>query len=149
MGADIHFVIERKVKDEWVGIVDSSALPIAAFLDKNPDPVIWLQCRDYNFFASLASVRGFGRPPNGLPNDISPLTRMILEAWGEDAHSFCHYSLYDFVHMKMQHADNWTQEIKKQITKGENPIIQKINNSFVLPRATTDENTRAIIWFDN
>lgn len=86
MGCDIHFVIEKKVNNKWIGLVstDYGYRPMA-------------KERNYNFFSAIASVRGNGnRDPIGLPRDPSDLSRLLVKEWDCDGHSISWMMLRDF-----------------------------------------------------
>ena len=74
MGCDIHWTIEVKHTEKWVGVLNDSGLPCKA------------ADRWYAFFTELAGVRGDSETaydPRGLPHDISDLTKYFTEnsAW--------------------------------------------------------------------
>lgn len=81
MGCDIHFVIERKEGDHWIGCFSDDTF----------------HERWYEAFSRLAGVRGEGPSPNGLPNDISELAKLEVADWVGDGHSHSHLSLKEFI----------------------------------------------------
>lgn len=86
MGADIHFVVEHKVNEKWIGIfsTDYGYYPPA-------------KVRNYKFFALLAGVRGDGpRVPLGIPKDISELASLCADLWKEDGHSHSYMPVTEF-----------------------------------------------------
>lgn len=106
MGCDIHIIVERKFRDRWVGIhacgyvnhVSHSLYPHETSLLEGPNKwsAHWrCEGRDYDLFGHLAGVRGSGPEPNGIPDDVSDLAQMVIESWGDDGHSHCHYLLRD------------------------------------------------------
>src|SRR5215471_14331674 len=94
MGADIHMVLERRVKlrdvEKWVGV---NAFPyiIGSIYTGDgavSDRVYWhVDRRNYNLFADLAGVRGDGPEPKGVPDDASDLALVEIDEWGGDGHS--------------------------------------------------------------
>jgi hypothetical protein len=84
MGCDIHLVLERKVDDHWVA-VDTFKGHESAMAKGYTWPAA--TSRNYQRFAALASVRGEGPSPRGIPADPSDTTSFLVEKWGEDGHS--------------------------------------------------------------
>lgn len=77
MGCDIHAHVEVKIGDVWHHY--------------NAPHVT----RDYQLFAKMGNVRNHnGIEPlsdcRGIPQDISPITRIAMERWSSDAHSATH-----------------------------------------------------------
>ena len=75
MGADIHGVVEKRVRldgvDKWV------AVSFLRYPDKGKE-------RNYTRFAALAGVRGDGPRPKGAPGDMSESGRLhLLEDEGD------------------------------------------------------------------
>lgn len=76
MGCDIHAHSEVKLCGQWHHM-DTLNIP-----------------RDYNLFCRMAGVRG-GYPsspepiakPRGIPEDITFITQLSYERWGNDGHS--------------------------------------------------------------
>jgi hypothetical protein len=99
MGCDIHFVIEKKLEGQWVGVYATYITPNMQTQDNpvfkdcaevfmttfNRYPVF--KARDYDFFARLAGVRGEGPEPLGVPEDVSQLARIMIDQDGADGHS--------------------------------------------------------------
>jgi hypothetical protein len=73
VGCDIHIVLERQHADKWIGFRSFSPLPKRALelhnmveIDVNSRSAYayWkIENRDYDFFATLAGVRGEGPTP--------------------------------------------------------------------------------------
>lgn len=87
MGCDIHWTIEVKSGDKWVGILNDRGSKCKA------------QERWYVFFGELVGVRmksDNAMPQRGLPDDVSDLTRWDADtaAWDHSA-SWC--SIDEFV----------------------------------------------------
>lgn len=123
MGCDIHFCIEKKVttyKDgdrvpvepvRWVGVYSTYETPLL-ISDSEPMPSSGtpihgltfygrysaMRRRNYDFFASLAGVRGDGPEPKGFPNDASELAWMMTNPEEDDDHSHSWDTLEDFAH---------------------------------------------------
>jgi hypothetical protein len=91
MGCDIHVVLERRWKEQWVGLDHHGAHACE---------------RNYERFTKLCGVRaelGEDYPePRGLPDDASPLSQMQFEGWGMDAHSASWHPLQDFVRICLE-----------------------------------------------
>lgn len=98
MGCDIHIVLECKHAESdfgWVGLRQLTYVPTTVFtffgITLQQNSVCWtLKNRDYNFFWAIAGVRsGEGEPgtARGLPEDMSDLSRMILD---EDSNLHSH-----------------------------------------------------------
>jgi len=75
MGADIHIAIEKKVKDKW--------LMVTRLHWSRPGSQ-----RNYKRFGVLASVRGHGMEPKGIPADASESTRLFVEDSDFHSHSW-------------------------------------------------------------
>ncbi len=74
MGADIHLMIEVKIQGTW-----------HCYAALRPP-------RFYAAFAKLAGVRGNGveipiSEPKGLPEDLSSVTQVLIDQWGDGGHS--------------------------------------------------------------
>ena len=173
MGTDIHFVIEHNDPEDglgWVGVFysDASYSPdmynksylydtkIAAGseeyyyhrLDHGVHPLGRLGRRDYYFFARLASVRGDGPEPNGVPSDVSALTQRHISRWEGDGHSHVHMTLREFVKRKII-TDMTIADAAKSKLQGGDPIAEYLGDCIDDDGITFDDNTRVIAWFDN
>ena len=85
MGCDIHWTIEVKHGDKWVGVLNSRG-------SKSKASDRW-----YAFFGELAGVRmesDNAMPLRGLPSDISDLTEWDIDGW-DHSESWC--SVDEFV----------------------------------------------------
>jgi len=99
MGADIHMVLEQKHNDGWVGIHSYPHLDTTTLYGLQVDfNSTWprITGRDYELFAKLASIRGEGLAPLGVPEDVSELARMHIDRWDCDGHSHSYLSLAKF-----------------------------------------------------
>lgn len=108
MGCDIHYVVERKFNNTWVGVYAKYETP--SFLTRREDgpagdwsarykraPVF--SERNYGFFNLLAGVRGgSGVVPVGLPDDMSELANVISTEDGSDGHSHSWLSYREWCH---------------------------------------------------
>ena len=122
MGCDIHFIVEKKINDRWIGVYSTQHTPHMARSPQDiytPWRTVWCDNRDHSFFSAIAGVRGEGPEPNGLPEDISELAQAIVDEWGGDGHSHGHMPLIDFVRAKMRvnEAEITAAEVTHQLTK--------------------------------
>jgi len=105
MGCDIHLVLERKTEDYgWVGLHDFVGVTVD-HSDKVKELAAkeqvyissyagWrVRNRNYALFGALAGVRHDGPEPRGVPEDASPLAKVILDGWNADGHSHTWYML--------------------------------------------------------
>lgn len=96
MGCDIHIVLERRKKPagKWIGIYTT---------DTHPGQRIPIARRDYDFFASVAGVRGPSKShyPRNVPEDISELAWQEYMRAPTDHHSASHMSVAEFVGVYM------------------------------------------------
>ena len=169
MGADIRFVIEnRDPKDGygWVGVYatdlphaysgynmealknagPNDEVPLA--MDRGVHPFGRLGRRDYDFFGRLAGVRRDGPEPNGLPDDLSTMSRRFIDRWEGDGHSHCHFTLREFVKRKII-TDVTVADAAKSKLQGGDPIAEYLGDCDDESFITLDDNTRVIVWFDN
>lgn len=78
MGCDIHMHQEVKIKGEWYHLNQP-------YVDRN-----------YSLFGVMAGVCGCGPAivePRGVPDNITILTRVDLDAYGTDAHTLSWFGL--------------------------------------------------------
>lgn len=172
MGADIHFTIEYRDPSDglgWVGVFWSDASYSPDMYNKSGlhdtnltsgseehyrrlnygvHPLGRLSRRDYDFFSRLASVRGDGPEPNGVPPDASALTQRCISRWGGDGHSHVHMTLYEFVKRKII-TDVTIADAAKSKLQGGDPIAEYLGDCIDYDGITLDNNTRVIAWFDN
>ena len=92
MGCDIHIIIEQKVKDKWVGTFATNKA-------KYNDSLLGYH-RNYDFFNRLAGVRCYNgvklNQPKGIPNNISDLSKLVINEWEGDGHSHSYFSAREF-----------------------------------------------------
>lgn len=93
MGCDIHLVLERRDRDEWVAVSLFDHGKTAGgdwFFPPATD-------RNYERFGRLAGVRREGPAPKGFPEDASQSARFFYRRWAGDAHSASHMPLDEAV----------------------------------------------------
>ena len=162
MGADIHIYAERKLKDgTWAMCSGYNGIDNAVFQgDSGPKCNYFrVKSRDYNFFAALAGVRGFGPDPKGLPDDVSPLVREEAESWSSDGHSHSWYSAEEFVPIFMDYklTDKERTDLvaHKLEVSYSTDIAVTVLEKFLgldLPYKDGEEDPsviRFVFWFDN
>lgn len=166
MGCDIHMVLERKIKDEWVGVhhyhgFEAVALRDMDYLAKDkPNPQgripFRITVRDYRLFGELAGVRTdgtLGNEPQGLPEDASQLTRALADEWGMDGHSHSYLSLTKFAQAYAAAMDQTAQLVEHRLhpteeTKQWFKDICTLITGFDIYDNRYDE-FRICFWFDN
>lgn len=149
MGADIHMVLEKKTETGWVGIHDFGWEILHALSAQMYSVHFPARERNYDRFAALAGVRGSGPSPKGMPDDVSELARMHIDADGDDGHSHTHYTIRE------------AAEIFGR-TSGQTPVAAQVAAKLLnepKPRPPCekyfgiDEDVvdayRVVIWFDN
>lgn len=154
MGADIHFTLERKQDDKWVGIYSTSLTPVirsSESVRSHPDApmefgVAAPKSRNYEFFAKLAGVRGPGPDPNGVPDDASELTRAAVDLWGYDGHSHGHCPLDEFCAKWVSCAGEGVASfvVQKRMTNKYFTVVD-----WLFEYLDDDCEYRVVFWFDN
>jgi len=144
MGCDIHMHIEVKINGNW----EHYAFPHIS--------------RRYRLFGKMAGVRDTSQdpisPPKGIPEDITTVTRVDLERYGNDGHHHSWFSYEEIVAL-----DAWLAEQPKLRESAlENDLECDIlnwtflfGNSFSglkkspqdFPKSVTD--VRMVFWFNN
>jgi len=150
MGCDIHWVIECRAGGKWVGYMHDNyeLLPKRSPLIEAGIPSIYeLSDRNYQFFAKLAGVRGDGPIPNGLPNDISKLTRALANNWDNDGHSHSYLPLYEFVMRYIVSHEDLIPMATDLRLRGEDPVRYWLEERVWVPNNL--DNFRVVFWFDN
>lgn len=142
MGADIHFVVERKAyigqSQRWIGVYTEGE-PLV----NPPDVLVRCGYRNYEAFGRLAGVRRDGPEPKGLPPDISEMAQIEIDRWGVDGHSHSWHTLADFI--ALCHSEEMTQQaVAAKLGAGKHPACDLLNMS----PDDLDE-YRVIFWFDN
>ncbi len=164
MGCDIHFVVERKVDNQWIGVYSTDLSPHLASseafklhiqrIEKQPEtynsteyeaqaPV--MRSRNYRFFAALAGVRGDGPNPLGEPLDSSALTSLCLGDWGADGHSISHLPLGEFIE-KWLMTTNSAMAVGLKLT--DQATLRKLVGALA-GNYVEMEHYRVVFWFDN
>ena len=157
MGADIHFVLERRTPHGWCGVYSTGApLPPArnredySKLNRFHHPL--LSDRNYTFFAALAGVRGDGPEPNGIPPDVSLLASEAIDAWDSDGHSHSHCTALEFVRIWDLTANNGKLALEATTNKlldNKRPLDDLLD-LIGLEQSTYEQSEwRVIYWFDN
>lgn len=108
MGCDIHVCCEFKnSKGEWINCDYFKLNPYYCPKDIESGEQEWeiipiYDDRNYSLFATLANVRNYGgttviSEARGLPDDIHPLTKKIVDDWGRDGHTHSYYTLRELL----------------------------------------------------
>jgi hypothetical protein len=152
MGADIHFVVEQKHNDKWVGVFSTTGnydwLPPYDIRAK-ASPLWKFDARDYAFFGRLAGVRDDGPAPLGIPEDASDLANMYINMWGGDGHSHSYLPLRDFVQCWLA-GESLIETVCNKMEGNDTAIYQALNlNSAFEEDLAALENSRVVLWFDN
>jgi hypothetical protein len=154
MGADIHFVVEQKHNDKWVGVFSSTGnydwIPTWDAREK-ASPFWKFTNRNYKFFGSLANVRREGPDPLGIPADVSDLADMHIAQWSGDGHSHSYLPLKDFVLRWLASDEVRLAETICDKMEGDNTAIFKalnLDEKFEEDVALL-ESSRVVFWFDN
>lgn len=164
MGTDIHWVLEQKFNDKWVGIYASDAAPVPygeihikdisqakslasprTYSSKLHYFFPTLAMRNYSVFAKLASVRGEGNDPKGMPEDASELSTALTQDWGMDAHSHTYETAKDFITAWLDEYE-LAEEFKQRLLHGSG-AFQHAYYLGLDPHYI--DNYRVVMWFDN
>jgi hypothetical protein len=154
MGCDIHFTVERKVKDKWIGVYSSDLTPRMPSVSYDhheigtmTNVVPAMKNRNYSFFTALAGVRGDGPEAKGVPDDMSDLTSAALDTWGNDDHSHSWDTFEDFMRLHITSTNSRTYKaLAVEALKGGNGVLDAL---FWETETDRRENMRVIYWFDN
>lgn len=168
MGCDIHMVLERKIGDEWVGMhnynsPNSEAITLYDWTGENiesnqrrPWVSYRIMDRNYELFGELAGVRtegSLGNEPRGLPEDMSQLTRVLANEWGQDGHSHSHLSLTEFVAAYAASEDETAKLVEHRLSPTEETskwfyrIAKLVSGIEIYDQEY--ESFRICFWFDN
>ena len=134
MGCDIHFVVEKKIGDKWVGITTSEVYPTP-----NCSNFVWrpyAASRNYIRFAALAGVRGDGPNKRGVPDDISDLSEYWIDYWDSDGHSHSWGTIEEVVHIFKTAIHPLCKEVR-------------IDDDDWFGCDSSDPDIRVVYWFDN
>lgn len=146
MGCDIHLHIEVKIKDQW---------------HHYGCPNIQ---RNYKLFAKMAGVRTSQPlvdeilPPQGIPEDITLITKLDFQEWRYDCHHVSWFGLAEICKL-----EDWCKEMGGQ--KEGYDLEWDILNSFLFDSSFTGfyrypcdddpndelkiQDVRFVFWFDN
>ena len=108
MGCDIHVCCEFKNnKGEWINCDHFKINPYyrPEYIESGEQEweiIPIYDDRNYSLFATLANVRNYGgttviSEARGLPDDIHPLTKKIVDDWGCDGHTHSYYTLRELL----------------------------------------------------
>lgn len=125
MGCDIHICIEKRVNNQWMMINRLGFRDYGCY-------------RNYKRFAALASVRGNGLTPKGLPDDISESAKLYSEEFGSDGHSHSCLPLMEASKIFLNTED----ERNKKIDTPE-------SHYFDIDLDCAPGEYRIVFWFDN
>jgi hypothetical protein len=164
MGADIHLFVERKMPSGcWVfvanlnypvyskGLWGSNMTPFGAAFHQ-------VGSRNYALFGRLASVRGSGREPQGLPNNVSEVVQIAAEAWEGDAHSHSWLSASDFADeyygvYALEEDEPMTEYHQNTLKVNKNYAVllflQEMCNVAGVEDSEQADKFRFVFWFDN
>lgn len=166
MGADIHFIIEKRSSEgEWYGVYSSGGVVTCpAYQVTRRDvggaairplvPVVSalgrLKQRNYDFFAEIAGVRGAGPSPLGLPEGLSVMAREEIKRWGPDGHSHSWLYLRDFVMSAIRHNGDIGDAALKALN-GKHPALEFLNAPADGIQVDIEDlaDFRVVFWFDN
>jgi hypothetical protein len=196
MGADIHMFIEYRCgngmpwqaddhhKQEWedrcrdqpnmdpVSYCDSCKKQSKYRCDRGSVSYSQVRAtgRNYELFAALASVRGKGREPLGLPDDVSDIIREASEAYGIDGHSHSYMGIEEFKKVIFEECSNqWPKTKKSNAFYGyhlpyeKHPpdyttlinyceklkIDKSMDRKLLGPEFSSEVQVRLVFWFDN
>lgn len=152
MGCDIHWVLERKYHDKWIGVATEYAETakrdsLQGIVTQPNWPLVGN--RNYEFFASLAGVRGEGPEPKGLPADVSDYAAALSADWDGDGHSHSWDTLEDFCTKRFLASsdDAKAEAMRLKISEGTERIVDKYFDNLAEPEAAAEY--RVVYWFDN
>lgn len=154
MGCDIHMTLERRIEGAWHCIWDGRVRPrVKTYRENNTTDDSYqstiVRNRNYGFFARLAGVRGLGPEAKGLPDDISPVTKHIIDSWGDDGHSHSWDTLADFCRKWAYESpdEEKVEFVKEQLTG--NQRKDYVQYLFGMYSDESPEDVRVVYWFDN
>lgn len=162
MGCDIHYVIEKKFNDKWVGVYCSGGSPLLLTTKEaasNPfgNPVEpWrsiynrrsaFSSRNYAFFGKLAGVRDNGPPAKGLPPDMSELAYLCAGDWDGDGHSHSYDTLYAFCSKWLEVTDEkaLAAVVGAEVSDQHSPVFDFLTGC----SGKEAREIRVVYWFDN
>jgi hypothetical protein len=166
MGADIHTFIERKMPSgEWayMGNLDHAIHSKAFWGNDKPNLGFMfyvVNSRNYALFGRLASVRGDGRDPRGLPEDVSEMVQMFADGWSGDGHSHSWLSASDFADdyygveaIESGEEEPMTEYHQNTLQVDKNyavlQFLQEMCGISGIGEVTQANEFRFVFWFDN
>ena len=167
MGADIHLFLERKMKSgNWACVTNFDAFLHGEGLDGRgaTGSDLWFKLgqRDYTLFGALASVRGDGLEPRGLPDDLSEIVQEEADSWVHDAHSHSWMYADEFadIYHEVMFGDEEIEEdnpmhryYQLTLKEGKDHAVWHFVNRMCNPMCIEDEDKphdfRFVFWFDN
>ena len=164
MGADIHLFVERKMPSgnwEFMASLDHGVRAKGLWSGNMIDfgmAFYKVANRNYTLFGQLASVRGGGREPRGLPNDVSEMVQMFADGWEGDGHS--HSWLYadefadDYYGVQSVEDDEPMTDYHQNTLKVDKnyavlEFLQEMCNVAGVGDSTQANEFRFVFWFDN
>lgn len=143
MGCYIHLVLEKKDGQKWVGIDTFNGHHVAKWRVEK-DKFDWFspvaRSRNYERFAALASVRGDGPAPKGLPFDASDTVALLSREWGGDGHSHSWVTLAEAVAIWLRTEHGELDDIAKKYPE---------SYFFGVDSQNDGDEYRVVFWFDN
>jgi len=166
MGADIHTYIERKMPSgNWAFMANLDCVLYSKALWSSDTPKFVhgfyvVNSRNYELFARLASVRGDGRDPQGLPEDVSEMVQMYADGWAGDGHSHSWLSASDFAddYYGVQAIESGEEEpmteyhqntLKVDKNYAVLQFLQEMCGVSGIGEVTQANEFRFVFWFDN
>jgi hypothetical protein len=136
MGCNMHYILEKKYNGRWVGV--------ASDLQYNECAA---NTRNYKFFSKLAGVRSEEKfplvQPNGIPEDISDLSKINFYEWGHLKHSYGYKTLAQFC--DIYNSVQFDDDRKYSFTT----MMWKLFRISVDPTDDDIDNYRVVFFFDN
>ena len=166
MGADIHLFLERKMKSgNWACVANLDRVIRTEGLDglQGTSSLNYgyfkLSGRNYSFFGALASVRGDGEEPRGLPIDVSDIVEEESDGWAMDGHSHSwmyadeFISIYNKIWLEPDDDEPLDHYSQMLLTDGKDTAVLDFINKMCSPLVLEDgdraEDFRFVFWFDN
>lgn len=164
MGADIHLFVERKMPSgNWAFVSNLDCVVYSKALWSSNMPhfghgFYTVNGRNYALFAQLASVRGGGREPRGLPDDVSEMVQMYADGWSGDGHSHSWLSASDFADdyygvQSIEDDEPMTDYHQNTLKADKNyavlQFLQEMCGVSGIGDMTQANEFRFVFWFDN
>ncbi len=161
MGADIHYMIERQRLDQDdnpIGVWDCVAekystpkLPTSVGVPEKHPSLPLFGKRNYDFFAALAGVRGDGPEPRGVPDDVSSLSKYIIDGYAGDGHSHSWMSLKDFTltWLRVNRPEEYAKLIAARLEDSSSHEARKIMSYYSGIDHYELDDYRVVFFFDN